>query len=212
MTCVNQPQQSRQPGYCDQDGRTRQAFRLWRKSGTMRSPGRSCPAELGINRAPGPASSDQSGLPVPRRREVTAPLSRVCAACADRFAEHRCADHLSHQPDVSTKLGAVPNLPKGPPPPASNAQRDRATRTRALLPPHAGSATGPGSSSRPSACAGPPAVRSRGGRPRTALQLAVRGRGWPAERAAAALLSVASDPLTRSPARVAEAGSWWTSG
>lgn len=42
-----------------------------------------------------------------------------------------------------------------------------------------------------------------------ALQLAVRGRGWPASRAAAALLLVAADPATRSPMRLAEAGPWW---
>jgi hypothetical protein len=42
-----------------------------------------------------------------------------------------------------------------------------------------------------------------------ALQLAVRGRGWPATRAAAALLLVAADPATRSPMRLAEAGPWW---
>jgi len=43
----------------------------------------------------------------------------------------------------------------------------------------------------------------------TALDLAVRGRGWPAEHAAAALLHMAADPATRSPARLAEAGPWW---
>jgi len=43
----------------------------------------------------------------------------------------------------------------------------------------------------------------------TALDLAVRGRGWPPEQAATALQQVASDPATRSPARLAEAGPWW---
>ncbi len=43
----------------------------------------------------------------------------------------------------------------------------------------------------------------------TALDLAVRGRGWPADRASDALRNVAADPHTRSPARVAEAGPWW---
>ena len=43
----------------------------------------------------------------------------------------------------------------------------------------------------------------------TALQLAVVVRGWPAHLAAGALLAVASDPVTRSPARLAEAGPWW---
>ncbi len=43
----------------------------------------------------------------------------------------------------------------------------------------------------------------------TALDLAVRGRGWPVKHAATALLSVAADPATRSPARLAEAGPWW---
>jgi hypothetical protein len=42
-----------------------------------------------------------------------------------------------------------------------------------------------------------------------ALDLAVRGRGWPPEQAATALLQVAADPATRSPARLAEAGPWW---
>ena len=42
-----------------------------------------------------------------------------------------------------------------------------------------------------------------------ALQLAVRGRGWPATAAPRALLSVAADSATRSPMRVAEAGPWW---
>jgi hypothetical protein len=42
-----------------------------------------------------------------------------------------------------------------------------------------------------------------------ALQLAIRGRGWPAAQAAAALRRVAIDPETRSPMRVAEAGPWW---
>jgi hypothetical protein len=43
----------------------------------------------------------------------------------------------------------------------------------------------------------------------TALQLATRGRGWPAAHAAAALRRVAADPESRSPMRVAEAGPWW---
>lgn len=43
----------------------------------------------------------------------------------------------------------------------------------------------------------------------SALQLAVRGRGWPAEQAAQALRNVAADPKTISPMRVAEAGPWW---
>ncbi len=43
----------------------------------------------------------------------------------------------------------------------------------------------------------------------TVLELAVRGRGWPADQAATALLHVAADPATRSPARLAEAGPWW---
>ena len=42
-----------------------------------------------------------------------------------------------------------------------------------------------------------------------ALQLATRGRGWPADRAAQALRLVAADPTTRSPMRLAEAGPWW---
>jgi hypothetical protein len=41
------------------------------------------------------------------------------------------------------------------------------------------------------------------------LQLATGARGWPAARAAAALHSVAADPATRSPMRLAEAGPWW---
>jgi hypothetical protein len=43
----------------------------------------------------------------------------------------------------------------------------------------------------------------------TALQLAIRGRTWPAGRAADALHGVAADPESRSPMRVAEAGPWW---
>jgi len=42
-----------------------------------------------------------------------------------------------------------------------------------------------------------------------AIQLAVRARDWPAAQAQAALLSVAADPATRSPMRLAEAGPWW---
>jgi hypothetical protein len=42
-----------------------------------------------------------------------------------------------------------------------------------------------------------------------ALQLAVRGRGWPAHLAPAALLLLAADPGTGSPMRLAEAGPWW---
>ncbi len=42
-----------------------------------------------------------------------------------------------------------------------------------------------------------------------AIKLAVVTRGWPPERLVAALLTVAADPETRSPARVAEAGPWW---
>jgi hypothetical protein len=44
-----------------------------------------------------------------------------------------------------------------------------------------------------------------------ALHLAVIGRGWPAPHAVAALLTVAADPATRSPMRLAEAGPWWDS-
>lgn len=42
-----------------------------------------------------------------------------------------------------------------------------------------------------------------------AIQLAVRARNWPAAQVRAALLSVAADPSTRSPMRLAEAGPWW---
>jgi hypothetical protein len=42
-----------------------------------------------------------------------------------------------------------------------------------------------------------------------AIQLAVRNREWPAAQARTALLSVAADPATRSPMRLAEAGPWW---
>jgi len=42
-----------------------------------------------------------------------------------------------------------------------------------------------------------------------AIQLAVRSRDWPSAQAKAALLSVAADPITRSPMRLAEAGPWW---
>ena len=42
-----------------------------------------------------------------------------------------------------------------------------------------------------------------------AIQLAVRARHWPAAQVRAALLSVAADPNTRSPMRLAEAGPWW---
>jgi hypothetical protein len=42
-----------------------------------------------------------------------------------------------------------------------------------------------------------------------AIQLAVRNRNWPAAQAKTALLTVAADPATRSPMRLAEAGPWW---
>jgi hypothetical protein len=42
-----------------------------------------------------------------------------------------------------------------------------------------------------------------------AIQLAVRARNWPATQVKTALLSVAADPATRSPMRLAEAGPWW---
>jgi hypothetical protein len=56
---------------------------------------------------------------------------------------------------------------------------------------------------------GSPVTRWAGPCLTAALQLAVNGRGWPAERATEALLRVAADPETRSPMRVAEAGPWW---
>ena len=56
---------------------------------------------------------------------------------------------------------------------------------------------------------GAPATRWAGPCLAAALQLATRGRGWPAEQAAQALRRVAADPKTRSPMRVAEAGPWW---
>ena len=57
--------------------------------------------------------------------------------------------------------------------------------------------------------AGQPLTRWASAHLVTALDLAVRGRGWPADQASRALLQVAADPATRSPARVAEAGHWW---
>jgi hypothetical protein len=42
-----------------------------------------------------------------------------------------------------------------------------------------------------------------------AIHLAVVNRGWPARRVEPALLAIARDPETQSPARVAEAGPWW---
>ena len=56
---------------------------------------------------------------------------------------------------------------------------------------------------------GAPVTRWAGPCLASALQLAVRGRGWPAEQAAQALRQVAADPKTISPMRVAEAGPWW---
>jgi len=41
------------------------------------------------------------------------------------------------------------------------------------------------------------------------IKLAVLARGWPARDVVPALLAVAADPQTRSPARLAEAGPWW---
>lgn len=57
--------------------------------------------------------------------------------------------------------------------------------------------------------AGRPGVRWTGPCLDAALQLAVRGRDWPAQLAARALLAVAADPESRSPMRLAEAGPWW---
>jgi hypothetical protein len=56
---------------------------------------------------------------------------------------------------------------------------------------------------------GAPTTRWAGPCLAAALQLAIRGRGWPPEHAAQALRRVAADPKTRSPMRVAEAGPWW---
>ena len=42
-----------------------------------------------------------------------------------------------------------------------------------------------------------------------AIRLAVINRGWPAATVVTALLAVAADAATRSPARLAEAGPWW---
>ena len=42
-----------------------------------------------------------------------------------------------------------------------------------------------------------------------AVKLAVVTRGWPAADVVPALLTVAADPATHSPVRVAEAGPWW---
>jgi hypothetical protein len=42
-----------------------------------------------------------------------------------------------------------------------------------------------------------------------AIWLAVVNRGWPAAAVVPALLMVANDPVTYSPARLAEAGPWW---
>ena len=41
------------------------------------------------------------------------------------------------------------------------------------------------------------------------IKLAVVTRGWPPASMEQALLAVAQDPESRSPARVAEAGPWW---
>ncbi len=57
--------------------------------------------------------------------------------------------------------------------------------------------------------AGQPLTRWSAAHLLTALDLAVRGRGWPPDHATRALLYVAADPATRSPARLAEAGPWW---
>jgi hypothetical protein len=43
----------------------------------------------------------------------------------------------------------------------------------------------------------------------TVINLAVVTRGWPPSSMEQALLAVAQDPESRSPARVAEAGPWW---
>ena len=42
-----------------------------------------------------------------------------------------------------------------------------------------------------------------------AIKLAVVARGWPPAAVVPAVLAVAADPATRSPARLAEAGPWW---
>lgn len=45
--------------------------------------------------------------------------------------------------------------------------------------------------------------------PEAGLPAPQTSRGWPADRAADALLHVAADPATWSPARLTEAGPWW---
>jgi len=56
---------------------------------------------------------------------------------------------------------------------------------------------------------GCPTGRWRGQQLLASIELAVRGRGWPARQVPRALRHIAADPVTRSPGRLAEAGPWW---
>jgi hypothetical protein len=128
---------------------------------------------------------------------------RATAATGDRKNSAGVAAGTGHDPEHSTQS----IHPSPPDPPASSWEHQKQGLLRDC-----------GIADWAALVADVQVLRTQAGRPTgrwgdqqllASIELAVRGRGWPAGQVPRALRHVAADPITRSPGRLAEAGPWW---
>jgi hypothetical protein len=129
--------------------------------------------------------------------------SRAAAATGGRNDAPRVAAAIGDDPKQSTQSIHPP--PPGPPVHSLERRRQELLRDCGISDWAALMADVQDLRSR----AGCPTGRWREQQLLASIELAVRGRGWPAQQVPRALRHIAADPVTRSPGRLAEAGPWW---
>jgi len=180
------------------------------------APGRSDAATLGPGLVPAPgrshAATSGGGLaPTPGRSDAATP-SRRAAATPGRTDAGRVAVDVRHDRELSTQSTSPPPAGSPPPPPPRRSPVRRVGEVEAQLLAECGVADLRELADRCRAARRALGLSVTRWAPQclsAALHLSVRGRGWPAELAASALVAVAADPASQSPMRLAEAGPWW---
>ncbi len=189
------------------------AMRQLSESGIVRIEHRRCGEQFLSNRyhvrtsQPPPPPVEGGGRIVAATPEPGREGGRTSAATPGRTSAARVAADLRPDREISTE--------STPPPPPSHGPRPAGTAVeeadRQLLG-SCGITDLPALAERCAASRrvlGKPSARWTPRCLAVVIRLAVVGKGWPAATVADALQTIARDPETRSPARVAEAGPWW---
>ncbi|HET7475213.1 MAG TPA: helix-turn-helix domain-containing protein [Dermatophilaceae bacterium] len=167
-------------------------------------------------------------------RGCTGAGGRISAATPGRTSAARVAADLRPNPKVLTQRTPPPPSPSPAPSPAPGAASSNGTTATAIATATATATVASSSTAVEAAeadllaacgitdlealarrCAearralGKPTTRWSARCLAVVVKLAVVTRGWPPAAVPAALLAVAADPASHSPARVAEAGPWW---